>query len=129
MIALGADPTVDAIAAVPRPGGPPLEPPRLDRSVGEAARESVRWGVRVSAIRCVVSYVIAPLVGGFAGFWGAIGLGLQLAAGVIVIAGTRSLWRGRHRWRVLYTLVAAVVVATTGLTLASVVGAAVGAIR
>ncbi len=98
-------------------------------TASDPAHEAVRWGVWVSAIRCVLTYLVAPVVGGLAGFWGALGLGLQLAAAVAVIVGTRTLWRRRHRARVPYTAVAALVLATTGLAIGTTITGSVEAIR
>lgn len=85
----------------------------------EEARHAVALGVWVSGLRCLIVYVLAPLVGGFAGFLGVIGLTLQIAGAITSCAGARELRRRRHPARHPYTAVAAVVVAATVATLFS----------
>lgn len=74
----------------------------------DAAREQVRLGLYVSAVRCLVTYLVAPtlgVTGAFAGFLGVAGLGLALVGSVISTYGAVRLWRLRHRARFLYAAV------------------------
>lgn len=78
-----------------------------------AVAQSVRWGIWVSALRCILTYVVAPLTGGLAGVLGIAGLCLQCIACVVVVNGTRQLWLAKNRWRLAYLAISALVVWST----------------
>ncbi len=83
----------------------------------DEARAQVGVGVWASGLRCVLIYVVAPLAGGLGGVLGLVGLVLQVAGAVTCCAGAAALWRLQHRARWPYTLLAAVIVATTCIAL------------
>lgn len=94
--------------------------PEVDLSVieADAAREQVRLGLYVSAVRCLITYLLAPALGAtgaFAGFLGVAGLGLALLGSVISTYGAVRLWRLRHRARFLYAAVTLAVYLATAL--------------
>jgi hypothetical protein len=94
------------------------EPVGDSNAAADAAREQVRLGLYVSAVRCLVTYLIAPALGAtgaFAGFLGVAGLGLALLGSVISTYGAVRLWRLRHRARFLYGAVTFCVYLATAL--------------
>ena len=84
---------------------------------GEAAeaRSAVWVGLYVSAARCLLTYVLAPLVGALGVFLGPLGLLLQVLGTITAVGGARRLWILRHRGRFVYALVAiALILFTVG---------------
>ncbi len=73
--------------------------------------------IALSALRCLVSYVLLPVVspalGAAAGVGPAIGIPLSVIALVFDVRGIRRFWLANHRWRwamsVLYLAVMALV--------------------
>lgn len=84
---------------------------------------AVRWSVCVSAVRCLLTYVATPIVGGLGGLLGAVGVSLQVLACGVALLNTRTLWLRRHRARIPYTALAAVVVLATVGSLSQVAAA------
>ncbi len=80
------------------------------------ARAAVSVGIWISATRCVLTYVVAPVLGGFGVLLGPIGLVLQVLGAITSTAGAHRLWQLGHRSRYIY---AAVATAVTVSTLAS----------
>lgn len=72
----------------------------------EDARGAVHVGIYASAIRCLLTYVVAPASGAAGIFMGSIGLMLQLLGSVTAVVGAHRLWVARHRARVPYAAVA-----------------------
>lgn len=86
----------------------------------DAAQEQVRLGVYVSAVRCLITYLLAPALGAagaFAGFLGVAGIALQILGAVICTFGAIRLWKLGHRLRYVYAAVAGAVYLVTALTL------------
>lgn len=105
-----AAPQADVLATAPGEDASLVE--------AEAAREQVRLGLYVSAVRCILTYLLAPALGAtgaFAGFLGVAGLGLALIGSVLSTYGAVRLWRLRHRARFLYAAVTLVVYLATAL--------------
>jgi hypothetical protein len=90
--------------------------PAIDaESVAEQARSAVWVGLYVSAARCLLTYVVAPVVGAVGVFLGPLGLLLQVLGTITAVGGARRLWSLRHRGRFVYALVAiALVLFTAG---------------
>ena len=63
------------------------------------AAAAVHVGLWVSATRCLLTYVVAPLVGALGILLGPIGLLLQVLGAVTASSGAWRLWRLRHRGR------------------------------
>ncbi|MGL4340639.1 MAG: hypothetical protein ACRCSP_09520 [Rhodoglobus sp.] len=78
-----------------------------------SARQSVHLGIWVSASRCFLVYVAAPVAGGFAGVFGLTGMVLQVLGCLAAISGARTLFRHRHRLRYPYVVITVAVSATT----------------
>jgi hypothetical protein len=86
----------------------------------DAAQEQVRLGIYVSAIRCLVTYALAPALGTagtMTGFLGVAGVALQILGAVLCTMGAIRLWKLGHRLRYLYAVIAAAVYVVTALTL------------
>ena len=87
----------------------------VDRRSGEGAHRAFRVSVVVSAIRCLITYVVVPVLVPLLslGGWVAAPVGLALCA-VAAVNGWVSLrrfWRADHRHRWTYTIFIAVVFA------------------
>jgi hypothetical protein len=83
--------------------------------LAEHARSAVWVGLYVSAARCLLMYVVAPLVGALGVFLGPLGLLLQVLGTITAVGGARRLWMLRHRGRLVYAFVAgALILFTTG---------------
>lgn len=114
---------IDLDAATPQPAAPPVRSP-LDRIVRQAlliqdasprAMFELRGSLVLSAVRCVLTYAVIPLVVPLIGWAGVLAapLSLALSAVAIVLAVTslRRVWMAdyRHRWPYTAFIVAAVV--------------------
>ena len=97
-------------------GSAPEIDPQIDTA--EQARSAVWVGLYVSAARCLLTYVVAPLAGAFGVlgiFLGPLGLLLQVLGTITAVGGARRLWVLRHRRRLVYGLVAiALILFTAG---------------
>jgi hypothetical protein len=82
-------------AALPDPDAPFEDPSR------EAAA-AVHVGLWVSATRCLLTYVVAPLAGAVGVFLGPLGFLLQVCGAVTATAGAHRLWVLRSRLRLPY---------------------------
>jgi hypothetical protein len=86
--------------------------------VGGATRQ-VQLGLYASALRCLVTYVLIPLVGtasAIAGFLGSVGIGLQILGAVLCSLGAHQLWTLGHHMRYAYAVVAIAVYLITLMT-------------
>ena len=63
---------------------------------------AVHVGLWVSATRCLLTYVVAPLVGALGVLLGPLGLLLQVAGAITATARAHRLWVLRSRLRLLY---------------------------
>jgi hypothetical protein len=72
-------------------------------TVGEdSAHRIFSTSILLSALRCLLTYVVLPIVpaiGAFAGFRLAIGFPLGVVALVFDVRGIRRFWLADHRWR------------------------------
>jgi hypothetical protein len=108
------------------------KPEMTDRSVADvaaaedleleadAAQEQVRLGIYVSAIRCLVTYLLAPAMGAAGTMADVIGfaaVALQILGAVLCTMGAIRLWKLHHRARYLYAGVTVAVYLVTALTL------------
>jgi hypothetical protein len=77
-------------------------PPTAARADDPAAR-AFSVSIGVSAIRCLLTYVVFPWVLPLAGFAGGVGPVVGLVVGTVAIgfnvASIRRFWLARHRWR------------------------------
>lgn len=72
------------------------------------ARSAVHVGLYVSAVRCLLTYVVAPVMGLAGPLLGAAGFVLQILGSIVAVAGAQRLWHLGHRARVPYALVAGI---------------------
>jgi len=98
-------------------------PSQLERP-GSAAGDAVahRWfnvSMAVSGLRCLLAYIVLPIVGpafdGAAGLSPSIGIPIGVVALVFDVVAVRRFWTANHRWRwgitVIYVAVIALVMA------------------
>ena len=89
---------------------------------------AVRVGIYASALRCLVTYVVAPAtalslpIAGAA--MGSLAQALQALGAAVATAGCITLWQTRHWARVGYTAVTAAILALALYPLVSAIGGA-----
>jgi hypothetical protein len=80
-----------------------------------AAQRAFSTSVMVSAVRCVLTYLVlpfvAPALGLAAGVGPAIGIPVGIVAIVFNVMTIRRFWAADHRWRWAYTGLALTVIA------------------
>lgn len=81
------------------------------------ARSAIWVGIHASAVRCLLTYIVAPAAGALGVVLGPIGLVLQVLGTVTAISGARRLWTLRHRGRLVYTAAAGVLTLFTAATI------------
>jgi hypothetical protein len=94
----------------------------VDRTADDAAARVFSTSILISAVRCLLTYVLFPWVLPAVGEAGGIGPGLGLVVGLVAIffnvASIRRFWISRHRWRwVITALNSGVIVLVTILVL------------
>jgi hypothetical protein len=94
----------------------------VDNAADAAATRVFSTSILISAVRCLLTYVLFPWVLPAAGEAGGIGPGLGLVVGLVAIffnvASIRRFWISRHRWRwVITALNSGVIVLVTILVL------------
>jgi hypothetical protein len=101
-----------------------------DLDPAREAAAAVHVGLWVSATRCVLTYVVAPVAGAFGLLLGPIGLLLMVCGTITATAGARRLWVLGHGLRIPYAVVAVAVdslaILTLGETCAPLVGSVLG---
>lgn len=103
------------IATVDSPASDQLDPtPEAAEAVG-----AVWVGLWVSALRCLLTYVVAPALGALGVVLGPVGLALQLLGAVTSTAGALRLRTLGHRARYAYAAIAVAIWAATLLSVAS----------
>jgi hypothetical protein len=84
----------------------PEDNPRASRA---AAQQAFSRSVWISAARCLLTYIILPLLGPIVGFSGRVGPVLGLAVGAVsmvaIVASIRRFFASDHRWRWRYTAI------------------------
>lgn len=80
-----------------------LRVPETGKASKDSAERFFSGAILLSAARCLVSYivlpVIAPLVGGTAGVGPLVGIPIGVVALVFDVIGIRRFWLANHRWR------------------------------
>lgn len=75
----------------------------------EAAQRTFSISIVVSAVRCLLTYVVLPFVTPFLGLASGVGPVLGIVIGVVAIVANvvsiRRFWRARHPWRKPVTVV------------------------
>lgn len=92
-----------------------------------AAHNAFGGSIAISGLRCLVTYVLVPLLAPSLGLSGAVGpvVGLVLSAvsTLAIVIATRRFFAAEHRWRWAYATVGAtIVVFLVAQSLAEVVG-------
>jgi hypothetical protein len=84
----------------------PADGPPASRA---AAQQAFSRSVWISAARCLLTYIVLPILGPIVGFSGRVGPVLGLAVGgvsiVAIVASIRRFFASDHRWRWRYTAV------------------------
>lgn len=97
----------------------------VDRSarVEREAHRGFRVSMAVSGVRCLITYLLVPIlvpILGFAGVFAApVGILLCLVAGVNGVVSVRRFWIGDHRSRWMYTWFIAVVFVILAVAMAT----------
>jgi hypothetical protein len=96
------------------PSGPP--------TVGDdAAHRMFSFSIVVSALRCLLSYVVFPIItpalGLATGIGPAVGIPVAVLALVFDVVGIRRFWLNNHRWRWAMTFVYAAVMVLVSVLL------------
>lgn len=90
---------------------------------GAAAHRAFRISVAVSAVRCLITYVLVPVLVPILSLsgWVAAPIGMALCAFAVVngVISVRRFWRADHRHRWMYTGFIAVVFVILAVALAS----------
>lgn len=80
-----------------------------------AARSAFTASIAVSAVRCLLTYVVLPLLAPLLDLTGGVGPALGLAIGcvsaVAIVVSMRRFWAADHRWRWGYTTVGGLILA------------------
>lgn len=105
----------------------PLEAPAAPSVSEDAATRAFSVSMLVSAIRCVLTYVVFPWLLPLLGVAGGIGpsLGLAIAAVAIVsnVVSIRRFWRADHRWKHQITVLNVAVIILVSVLAASDIAA------
>ncbi len=84
----------------------PEDAPRGSRV---AAQQAFSRSVWISAARCLLTYIILPILGPIVGFAGGVGPVLGLLVGTVsmvaIVASVRRFFASDHRWRWRYTAI------------------------
>ena len=108
------------VATAPRPAADAamrrlLRIPEGHTATEGAAQRAFSTSVMVSAVRCVLTYLVlpfvAPVLGLAAGVGPAIGIPVGIVAIVFNVMTIRRFWAADHRWRWAYTGLALTVIA------------------
>lgn len=102
--------------------------PRVERE----AHRGFRVSMVVSGVRCLITYLLVPIlvpILGFAGVFAApVGIVLCLVAGVNGVVSVRRFWIGDHRYRWMYTWFIAVVFVILAIAMATDISRIAGAL-
>lgn len=75
---------------------------------GRAAEKAFGTSILISTVRCLLTYVLLPLLKPVIDLSGGVGPALGLVIGAVsataIIFSMRRFWRADHRWRWAYTV-------------------------
>lgn len=95
----------------------------LDRTQGEGAHRTFRIAVIVSGVRCLITYLLIPILVPLASFagWVAAPVGIALCVLAVVngVVSVRRFWKSDHAKRWMYTIFMGVVFIILGIALYS----------
>ena len=84
-------------------------PPDNPQASRLAAQQAFSRSVWISAARCLLTYIVLPLLGPIVGFSGRVGPVLGLTVGAVsmvaIVASIRRFFASDHRWRWRYTAI------------------------
>ena len=82
-------------------------PEQAPRASHAAAQQAFSRSVWISAARCLLTYIVLPILGPIVGFAGNVGPVLGLTVGAVsmvaIVASIRRFFAADHRWRWRYT--------------------------
>jgi hypothetical protein len=82
-------------------------PEQAPRASHTAAQQAFSRSVWISAARCLLTYIVLPILGPIVGFAGNVGPVLGLTVGAVsmvaIVASIRRFFAADHRWRWRYT--------------------------
>ena len=103
--------------------------PRDDRREDEATR-TFSTSILVSAVRCVLAYIVFPWLLPAVGVARGAGPGIGIVVGVVAIAfnvlSIRRFWRADHRWKWPITALNSAVIALLSILLVADLAALLG---
>lgn len=118
----GTEATVDRLVA---PASSPERPTDHGRT-DDAATRAFSTSIAVSAVRCLLAYVVFPWVLPAAGVAGGLGPGIGIAVGLVAIGfnalSIRRFWRADHRWKWPITVLNSTVIGLLSILLVVDVG-------
>jgi hypothetical protein len=126
---------VQNVVTAPRPAADVamrrlLRIPEGQRATEGAAQRAFSTSVLVSAVRCVLTYLVlpflAPALGLAAGVGPAIGIPVGLVAIAFNVMTIRRFWAADHRWRWAYTALSLTVIGLLLVLMAIDVAALIG---
>jgi hypothetical protein len=109
----------------PRPGRPSAPsdvfmrrllrvPEESPRGSSAAARSAFTTSLAFTTVRCLLTYIVLPVLGPVIGFTGSVGPLLGLAVGTVsaaaIVVSMRRFWKADHRMRWGYTAIGAVII-------------------
>lgn len=127
--------TVQNVATAPRPAADVavrrlLRIPDGRTATEGAAQRAFSTSVLVSAVRCVLTYLVLPFVAPALGLATGVGPAIGIPIGAVAIACNvmtiRRFWAADHRWRWGYTALALTVIALLLVLMARDVATLVG---
>lgn len=84
----------------------PQDAPRASKA---AAQQAFSRSVWISAARCLLTYIVLPILGPIVGFAGGVGPVIGLTVGAVsmvaIVASIRRFFASDHRWRWRYTAI------------------------
>lgn len=87
---------------------------RVDHDALLGARRSTRLALIVSGVRCLITYVLVPVLVPLLGLVESVGTPISIALSIVglvaAVSGLRRFWMADHRLRWAYTAFIAVVV-------------------
>lgn len=126
---------VQNVATAPRPAADIamrrlLRIPEGHTATEDAAQRAFSTSVLVSAVRCVLTYLVLPFLAPALGLAAGVGPAIGLPVGAVAIAANvmtiRRFWAADHRWRWAYTALAVTVIALLVVLMAQDVTTLVG---
>ncbi len=80
-----------------------------DAAAGTAARSVFGASIVLSTVRCLLTYIVLPVLKPVVDLSGGVGPALGLAIGTVsavaIVAAMRRFWAASHRWRWGYTVI------------------------